>query len=109
MYDIKHLRLLGQLDQLAPEAFGAFEAVDDVAFRDGSIPRSKYKELMAIVAAQMTPCPYCLEVHAHLTRKHGATEQEIGEAVMLAAAMAAGAAVTHGLHVLKDAPQAITT
>ncbi|MEW6728507.1 MAG: carboxymuconolactone decarboxylase family protein [Pseudomonadota bacterium] len=101
MYDMKHLRRLAQLDHLAPESFAAFKALDDVAFKDGAIPR-KYKELMAIVAAQITQCPYCLEVHARLARRHGATEEEIGEAVMVAVAMAAGAAVTHGAHVLSE-------
>ncbi|MDM7322626.1 MAG: carboxymuconolactone decarboxylase family protein [Gammaproteobacteria bacterium] len=101
MYDMKHLRRLAQLDHLAPESFAAFKVPDDVAFKDGAIPR-KYKELMAIVAAQLTQCPYCLKVHARLARRHGATEEEIGEAVMVAVAMAAGAAITHGAHVLSE-------
>lgn len=101
MYDMKNLRRIAQLDKLAPEAFEAFRSLDDVAFQEGAIPR-KYKELMAIAVAQNTGCAYCLEIHARLARKNGASEEEIGEAVMVGVAMAAGAAVTHGAHALKD-------
>lgn len=101
MYDMSHLRKLAQLKHLAPEANAGFQALDNVAFQDGAIPR-KYKELMAIACAQLTQCPYCLEIHAKLARKHGATNEEIAEAAMVAVAMAAGAAYTHAAHVLES-------
>jgi AhpD family alkylhydroperoxidase len=69
---------------------------------EGAIPR-KYKELMALAVAFTTQCPYCIEIHAKKARDTGASEQEIAEAVVVAAALRAGAAITHGTHAMKDA------
>ncbi len=99
MYDAGNLQKLSALKSLTPEAMGAFEALDKAALADGAIPR-KYKELMALAVALTTQCPYCLEVHREAAKKAGATEQEIAETVFVAVALRAGAALTHGTHLL---------
>ncbi|WP_342587212.1 carboxymuconolactone decarboxylase family protein [Methylobacterium terrae] len=99
MYDAANLKKLPALKSLAPEAMGAFEALDKAALADGAIPR-KYKELMALAVALTTQCPYCLEVHREAAKKAGATEQELAETVFVAVALRAGAALTHGTHLL---------
>jgi AhpD family alkylhydroperoxidase len=48
-----------------------------------------------------TQCPYCIEVHSKKAKKAGATEQELAETTLIAAALRAGAAVTHGTHALE--------
>jgi AhpD family alkylhydroperoxidase len=65
----------------------------------GSIS-SKNKELIALAVAFTTQCPYCIEIHAKRAREAGATEQELAEVVAVAAALRAGAAITHGSHAL---------
>jgi AhpD family alkylhydroperoxidase len=84
---------------LAPEAFKAFVAFDAAALKDGTIP-AKYKELMAVAVALTTQCPYCIEIHSQKAKKAGATEQELAETTLVAAALRAGAAMTHGTHTL---------
>ena len=61
----------------------------------------KTKELIAIAVALTTQCPYCIKIHAANARKAGATEAEIAESAMIAAALRAGAAVTHATHALE--------
>jgi AhpD family alkylhydroperoxidase len=100
MYDMKNLARLKTLDKDAPEAMKAFWAFDKAAMADGAIP-AKYKELMAVAVALTTQCPYCIEIHSGNARSAGATEAELAEVVMVAAALRAGAAVTHGTHVVK--------
>src|SRR5947209_160355 len=100
MYDMKNVKKLGRLGELAPEVFKAFVAFDEVACKAGAIP-AKYKELMAIAVALTTQCPYCIEIHATRAKKAGATEQELAETTLVAAALRAGGAVTHGTHVLE--------
>lgn len=78
----------------------AFAAFDKAALADGAIS-IKYKELIALGIAFTTQCPYCIEIHAGNARGSGASEQEIAEAVLVAAALRAGGAVTHGTHALK--------
>ncbi len=104
MYSMNNLKKLPQLGKLAPEATAAFWAYDKAALADGAIPK-KYKELMAIAVALTTQCPYCIEVHRQNALKAGVTEQELAEAVHVAGALRAGAAITHGSHLMAD-PQA---
>ena len=100
MYDMKNLTKFKKLGELAPEAFKAFVAFDEAAFKGGVIPL-KYKELMAVAVALTTQCPYCIEIHAKKARKAGATEQELAETTLVAAALRAGGAITHGTHTLE--------
>ena len=81
-----------------PAAWEAFKQFDAAALADGAIPK-KYKELIALAVAMTTQCPYCLEIHRKQALAAGATEAELAETVFIAAALRAGAAVTHGTHV----------
>jgi|SRR5665213_4220987 AhpD family alkylhydroperoxidase len=99
MYDMKNLEKLKSLQTNAPEAMKAFWAFDKAAMAAGAIP-VKYKELMALAVAFTTQCPYCIEIHAKKAREADASEQEIAEVVVIAAALRAGAAITHGTHAL---------
>ena len=95
------LRFLKQMRELAPSDFDAWLNLDKIVGReDGAIPR-KYRELIALAVACTTQCPYCLEVHAKAAKKAGATREEVAEASLLAAALRAGGAATHGLMALK--------
>src|SRR3954454_13495071 len=100
MYDTKNLKKFPRLGDLAPEAFKAFVAFDEAASKHGVIPL-KYKELMAVAVALTTQCPYCIDIHATKAKKAGATEQEPAETTLIAAALRAGAAMTHGTHTLE--------
>ncbi len=100
MYDRKNLSKMKDLATHAPEAMKAFVAFDKAAVADGAIP-AKYKELMTLSVAFTTQCPYCIEIHADNARGLGTSDQEIAEAVLVAAALRAGGAITHGTHALK--------
>jgi AhpD family alkylhydroperoxidase len=100
MYDRKNLAKFRRFGELAPAAFQGFVAFDEAAFREGVIPL-KYKELMAIAVALTTQCPYCIEIHAQRAKSAGATEQELAETTLVAAALRAGGAMTHGTHTLQ--------
>src|SRR5438034_4146410 len=100
MYDMKNLTKLKRLGELAPEAFKAFVAFDEAAISTGVIPL-KYKELMAVAVALTTQCPYCIEIHSQRAKKAGATEQELAETTLVAAALRSGGAMTHGTHCLE--------
>ena len=56
----------------------------------------KYKELIALGVGITTQCPYCIEIHSNRARESGASDQEIAEVVVVAAALRAGGAITHG-------------
>lgn len=100
-HDPEDLKKLRDLRQLAPTEFDGFVQLDKIVGReDGAIPR-KYRELIALAVACTTQCPYCLDVHTKGAQRAGATREEVAEAAFLAAALRAGAAVTHGALALK--------
>jgi AhpD family alkylhydroperoxidase len=99
MYDPANLKKLKTLRDLAPEGMAAFQAFDAAAMKDGAIP-ARYKELIALGIAFTTQCPYCIEVHAKKARDLGCSDAEIAEAAVVAAALRAGGAITHGTHAI---------
>lgn len=86
---------LRKLRQLKPDMFKGFMDFDAMVFKDGAVS-SKIKELMAITAAHVTQCPWCIDVHTQRAKEKGVTDEEIAEAVFVAMAMRAGAAFSHG-------------
>jgi AhpD family alkylhydroperoxidase len=101
MYNKQNLTKLKKMNELAPEVMKTFWAFDKAAVAEGAIP-VKYKELIAVAVALTTQCPYCIDIHSNNARKAGATETELTEAAMVAAALRAGGAVTHVTHALLD-------
>ena len=93
--------------ELAPEIHQAFDAFSRQVFADGALP-GKTKQLIAVAAAHVTQCPYCIRGHTKLARRAGASDQEIMEAVWVAAEMRAGGAFAHStiaLHALDEERQ----
>jgi AhpD family alkylhydroperoxidase len=97
--DSSHHRTLRQSAPAMVEAFGAF---DEAVFGSDGALDARTKELIAIAVAATTQCPYCLQAHAGAAKKAGASEAEVSEAVMVAAALRAGGALTHGWLALKE-------
>jgi len=100
-HDPADLRFIKEMGKLAPTDFNAWLGLDNIVRReDGAIPR-KYRELIAIAVACTTQCPYCIEVHVKGAKTAGASREEIAESSLLAAALRAGGAATHGAMALK--------
>jgi AhpD family alkylhydroperoxidase len=100
MYDMRNLAKLKLIEANATEGMKAFAAFDKAAMAAGAIP-VKYKELLALAVAFTTQCPYCIEIHANRAREAGVSDAEIAETVVVAAALRAGGAITHGTHAMK--------
>ncbi|MFG1932895.1 carboxymuconolactone decarboxylase family protein [Mycobacterium sp. NPDC048908] len=97
---MKNLSNLKALDEHAPDAMQAFWAFDKQAFADGALSQ-RDKQLIAVAVALTTQCPYCIELHVSAARKAGADDAQLSEVAVVAAAMRAGAAVTHASHLFK--------
>ncbi|HEY8554728.1 MAG TPA: carboxymuconolactone decarboxylase family protein [Burkholderiales bacterium] len=80
--------------KLAPEIHDAFTAFSERVFADGALS-SKTKQLIAVAVAHVTQCPYCIRGHTKAALRHGATGEEIMEAIWVAAEMRAGGAYAH--------------
>lgn len=94
MYPTASRELVTKRAALAPKTAAAFRAFNDAVFADGALP-GKTKQLIAVAAAHVTQCPYCIRGHTRAALKAGATREEIMEAIWVAAEMRAGAAYAH--------------
>ncbi|MBK7538525.1 MAG: carboxymuconolactone decarboxylase family protein [Myxococcales bacterium] len=97
MFEMKNLQNIKKLEEAAPEGMKAFWAFDKAAFAPGAID-AKNKQLIAIAVALTTQCAYCIELHRKAARDAGATDAELAETALVAAAIRAGGAITHATH-----------
>ncbi|MEK5332937.1 carboxymuconolactone decarboxylase family protein [Lysinibacillus sp. FSL W8-0992] len=100
LYQKSSIRRLPELAKLTPETFKAFAEFDKLALSDGIIPK-KTKELIAIAAAHVTGCPYCIDAHVTNAKRLEISKEEIAEAIMVATALKAGSAIAHSLNALQ--------
>ncbi len=80
--------------ELAPETHEAFQAFSRQVFAEGALP-AKAKQLIAVAVAHTTQCPYCIRGPSKAALRAGAGEEEIMEAIWVAAEMRAGGAYAH--------------
>jgi len=91
--------------ELTPETEAAFQAFSQKVFAEGALP-VKVKQLIAVAVAHVTQCPYCIKGHTKAALRHGATQQELMEAIWVAAEMRAGGAYAHSALALEVAKSA---
>jgi AhpD family alkylhydroperoxidase len=94
LYPAATRELAERRKQLTPDTSAAFKAFSQSVFADGAIP-AKTKQLIAVAVAHVTQCPYCIQGHTKAALQHGASAQEIMEAIWVAAEMRAGGAYAH--------------
>lgn len=94
MYPAATREIAQKRKDLAPDVLEAFRTFGERVFADGALPQ-KTKQLIAVAVAHVTQCPYCIRGHTELALKRGASEQEVMEAIWVAAEMRAGAAYAH--------------
>lgn len=80
--------------ELAPHVHDAFTAFSKAVFAEGALPEQT-KQLIAVAVAHTTQCPYCIQGHTRLARRSGASDEQIMEAIWVAAEMRAGGAYAH--------------
>lgn len=94
MYPESSIDLHRQRLELAPAQAAAFKAFSESVFAEGALS-SKMKDLIAVAVAHVTQCPYCIRGHTASAIRRGATQQEVMEAIWVAAEMRAGGAYAH--------------
>jgi len=93
-YDVEARKYRARLAELKGDTLDAFAKFNSKAFAAGALS-VKEKELIAVAAAHITRCPYCIAGHTRRAREVGASDEEIAEAILVAVAMAAGASLAH--------------
>lgn len=94
MYQPTTPEIAARRKELAPEVHDAFESFSRAVFAEGALPE-KIKQLIAVAVAHTTQCPYCIQGHTRLAHRKGASDEQIMEAIWVAAEMRAGGAYAH--------------
>jgi AhpD family alkylhydroperoxidase len=89
-------------EHLAPGIHDAFEAFSREVFAAGALDAAT-KQLIAVAVAHVTQCPYCITSHTKTALRTGATEEQLMEAIWVAAEMRAGGAYAHSPLALETA------
>jgi AhpD family alkylhydroperoxidase len=93
--------------ELAPAQQAAFDAFGKVVFADGALS-TKMKQIIAVAVAHVTQCPYCIRGHTKAALRARATQQELMEAIWVAAEMRAGGAYAHAALMITEAGETTT-
>ena len=88
-----------ELSALHPELIRGYGALARGAASAKTLD-AKTREFIAIAVAITTRCEGCIDAHVRKAKAAGATKQEIAEALGVAIALNAGAALTYSLHAL---------
>jgi AhpD family alkylhydroperoxidase len=87
--------------ELTPDTEEAFQAFSRKVFSDGTLT-VKMKQIIAVAVAHVTQCPYCIRGHTKAALRHGASEQELMEAIWVAAEMRSGGTYAHSALALDE-------
>ena len=95
-----------QIGTASPDIVRGYRILSDAGQKSGKLD-AKTRELIALGVAVTRQCDGCIVVHTDAALQHGATREEIAEALGVAVAVNAGAALVFSSRVM-DAVQAKT-
>ena len=86
--------------QATPAAEDAFRAFGQAVYAEGALS-AKMKQIIAVAAAHVTQCPYCIDIHTKQALRQGASREELLEALGVAVGLNAGAALVYSSRILE--------
>jgi len=90
---------IGDLMKVSPDTVRGYQTLSAANSKTGKLGE-KTRQLISLAVAVTTRCDGCIVVHTDAALKAGATKEEISEALGVAVAMNAGAALVYSSRVL---------
>lgn len=94
------LERVGDYAKESPDVMRGLMTIDNAAAKTGHL-EAKFHEMIALAVAVTTRCDGCISVHTKKAVEAGATLEEISEALGVAIALNAGAALTYSARVIE--------
>ena len=95
-YQTEDLAKLGSIGEGAPALWEHFQRWYAEVFADGALS-AREKALIALAVAHSEQCPYCIDVYTRASLEQGSNLDQMTEAIQVAAAIRAGATLSHGV------------
>jgi AhpD family alkylhydroperoxidase len=90
---------IGEIGKLSPDTLAGYQTLSNAGQKTGHLD-AKTRELIALAVAVTTRCDGCITVHTAEALKQGASHGEIAEALGVAIALNAGAALVYSARVM---------
>jgi AhpD family alkylhydroperoxidase len=98
-YRKKLMGRIGEIGKLSPDTLAGYQTLSKAGQKTGHLD-AKTRELIALAVSVTSRCDGCITVHTSEALKHGATREEIAEALGVAVALNAGAAMVYSARVM---------
>ncbi|HEV3332183.1 MAG TPA: carboxymuconolactone decarboxylase family protein [Bryobacteraceae bacterium] len=93
------METLGKIGRLSPETIKGYGILSAAGSKTNHLD-AKMRELIALAVAVSLRCDGCITVHTDAAIKHGASREEIAEALGVAVSVNAGAALVYSARVM---------
>jgi AhpD family alkylhydroperoxidase len=90
---------IGEIGKLSPDTLAGYQTLSKAGQKTAHLD-ARTRELIALAVAVTSRCDGCITVHVAEALKHGASREEIAEALGVAVALNAGAAMVYSARVM---------
>jgi AhpD family alkylhydroperoxidase len=90
---------IGEIAKTSPDLIRGDRTISDAGNKTGKLD-AKTRELIALAVAVTVRCDGCIAIHADAAIKHGATKEEVVEALGVAVMVNAGATLVYSARTL---------
>lgn len=98
-YNADDLSKFGNIGEFGKEVADKFFGWYGAVFADSALT-AREKSLIALAVSHAVQCPYCIDAYSSDAYEKGWNEQQMMEAVHVAAAIRGGASLVHGVQMM---------
>lgn len=98
-YKSEDLKKFGNITEFQKSLGDKFFAYYGEVFADGALT-AREKSLIALAVAHAVQCPYCIDAYTTDALEKGYSEEQMMEAVHVAASIRGGATLVHGVQMM---------
>lgn len=102
-FDPKDLKKFGKITELQEEMGKKFFDWYGNVFKGDTALTEREKSLIALAVAHAISCPYCIDAYTSGCLEKGADEEQMMEAIHVAAAIKGGATLVNGVQMMNHA------
>ena len=98
-YNTEDLKKFGNITEFQEELGKKYFDYYGSVFEEGALT-AREKSLIALAVAHSEKCPYCIDAYTEDCLKKGVDEEQMMEAVHVAAAIKSGVTLVHGVQMM---------
>lgn len=95
-YNPEDLSKFGTIGEAAPNLWVKFMEYYGAVFEEGALT-AREKAIVALAVAHAVQCPYCIDSYTQGCLEKGVNQEQMVEAIHVAAAIRGGATLVHGI------------